>query len=337
MSGPNAIISHDRANLGDDDMTARATRVAIVAFERIRPFHLSVPCAVFGEAAGAEPLFDVRVCAAEPGELRSQIGFTIGTKYGLTELARAQIVVVPSWRDASEPAPPALLTALRRAHRRGALIVGLCLGAYVLAEAGLLDGRRATTHWRWAEHFARRFPQVRVDPNVLYVDEGDVLTSAGTAAGIDCCLHVVRKQFGAEASNRIARTLVVPPHRQGSQAQYIEQPVLVSASASPLAKAMDWAARHLDAAHSVDSLAARALMSRRSFTRHFRQHTGTTVGQWLLGQRLVLAQRLLETTAQPIGRIAERAGFGSSVSLRQHFDSAFNTTPSMYRREFRGS
>jgi transcriptional regulator GlxA family with amidase domain len=314
-----------------------ATRVAIAAFDQIRPFHLSVPCAVFGEAAGAEPLFDVRVCAAEPGELRSQVGFTIGTAYGLRELERAQIVVVPSWRDAHEPAPPPLLAALRRAHRRGALIVGLCLGAYVLAEAGLLDGRRATTHWRWTELFAQRFPLVQIDPDVLYVDEGDVLTSAGTAAGIDCCLHVVRRQFGAEVANRIARTLVVPPHRQGSQAQYIEQPVMATTSDGPLTKTLAWAARHLDASHSLDSLAAKALMSRRSFTRHFRQHTGTTVGQWLLGQRLALAQRLLETTAQPIERIAERAGFGSALSMRQHFGVAFNTTPSLYRREFRGA
>jgi transcriptional regulator GlxA family with amidase domain len=310
--------------------------VAIVAFDQVRPFHLSVPCAVFGEPTGGEPLFDVRVCAAEPGELRSHAGFTIGTRHGLGELARAQIVVVPSWRNPHETPPDALLAALRRAHRRGALIVGLCVGAYVLAEAGLLDGRRATTHWRWAEHFAAKYPQVQVDRNVLYVDEGDVLTSAGTAAGIDCCLHVVRQRFGAEASASIARMLVVPPHRQGSQAQYIEQPVLASPNEGPLAKTLDWAARHLDRPHSLDSLAARASMSRRSFTRHFRQHTGTTVGQWLLGQRLALAQRLLETTAQPIERIAERAGFGTPLSLRQHFGSAFNTTPSMYRREFRG-
>jgi transcriptional regulator GlxA family with amidase domain len=311
-------------------------RVAIVAFDQIRPFHLSVPCAVFGEPTGDEPLFDVSVCAAEAGELRSQAGFTIGTPYGLAELSRAQIVVVPSWRDPHETPPAPLLAALRRAHKRGALIVGLCVGAYVLAEAGLLDDREATTHWRWAEHFAQRYPRVRVDPGVLYVDEGDVLTSAGTAAGIDCCLHVVRQRFGADASARIARMLVVPPHRQGSQAQYIEQPVPASASEGPLAKTLDWATRHLDAPHTLDSLAAKALMSRRSFTRHFRQHTGTTVGQWLLGQRLALAQRLLETSAEPIERVAERAGFGTPLSLRQHFSHAFNTTPSMYRREFRG-
>jgi transcriptional regulator GlxA family with amidase domain len=178
---------------------------------------------------------------------------------------------------------------------------------------------------------------VTLDPNVLYVDQGDIVTSAGTAAGIDCCLHVVRRQFGAEATNRIARTLVVPPHRQGGQAQYIEQPVLAGATDNPLTKALSWAARHLDQSHSLDSLAERALMSRRSFTRHFRQHTGTTVGQWLLAQRLSLAQRMLETTDQPIERIAERTGFGTALSMRQHFNAELNTTPSMYRREFRGA
>jgi transcriptional regulator GlxA family with amidase domain len=313
------------------------TRVAVVAFDGIRPFHLSVPCAVFGETADDEASpFELRVCAAEAGELRSQAGFGIVARHGLRTLAWADIVVVPSWRDPHETPPAPLLAALRRAHARGALIVGLCVGAFVLAEAGLLDGRRATTHWRWAAHLAARYPQVRLDPDVLYVDAGDVLTSAGTAAGIDCCLHVLRRRLGAEAANRMARTLVVPPHRQGSQAQYIEQPVLATARDTPLTKALDWAARHLDTAHSLDSLAARAAMSRRSFTRHFRQHTGTTVGQWLLAQRLALAQRLLETTVQPVERIAEKAGFGSALSMRQHFGQALNTTPSMYRREFRG-
>ncbi|MBA2077065.1 helix-turn-helix domain-containing protein, partial [Rhodanobacter sp. PCA2] len=196
--------------------------------------------------------------------------------------------------------------------------------------------RRATTPWPWATRFAERYPRVQLDPDVLYVDEGDVLTSAGTAAGIDCCLHVLRRRLGAEAANRMARTLVVPPHRQGSQAQYIEQPVLATARDTPLTKTLDWAARHLGEAHSLDALATRAAMSRRSFTRHFRQHTGSTVGQWLLAQRLALAQRLLETTALPVERIAERAGFGTALSMRQHFGAVLHTTPSLYRREFRG-
>jgi len=315
----------------------RVMRVAVVVFDGIRPFHLAVPCAVFGEtAAGEAPMFDLRVCAIEPGELRTQAGFGVVARRGLRELARADIVVVPSWRDPEERPPELLLAALRRAHARGALVVGLCVGAWVLAAAGLLDGRRATTHWRWTARLAENYPQVRVDPNVLYVDEGNVLTSAGTAAGIDCCLHVVRRYRGAEAAGRIARTLVVPPHRQGGQAQFIEQPVLAATRDTPLTKTLDWASRHLATAHSLDSLAARAAMSRRSFTRHFRQYTGTTVSRWLLSQRLALAQRLLETSALPIARIAEKAGFGTPLSLRQHFVAAFDTTPSTYRREFRG-
>ncbi|GLQ98002.1 GlxA family transcriptional regulator [Dyella mobilis] len=312
-------------------------KVAIAAFDQIRPFHLSVPCAVFGDPSGDDaPSFDVQVCAIESGELRTQAGFGITTPYGLRELERAQVVIVPSWRHPAEAAPAPLLAALHRAHERGATLVGLCLGAFVLAETGLLDGRHATTHWRGTEHFTQRFPEVKLEPNVLYVDQGDVITSAGTAAGIDCCLHVVRRQFGAEAANRIARSLVVPPHRQGGQAQYIERPVLAGAQDNPLTRTLSWAERHLDQSHSLDSLAARALMSRRSFTRHFRQHLGMTVGQWLLTQRLSLAQRMLETTDQPIERIAERAGFGTALSMRQHFGAAFNTTPSTYRREFRG-
>lgn len=312
-------------------------RVAVVAFDGIRPFHLSVPCAVFGETSDDEASpFELRVCAVESGELRTQAGFGIAARHGLRTLAWADIVVVPSWRDPRETPPAPLLAALRRAHARGAVVLGLCVGAFVLAEAGLLDGRRATTHWRWAKHLAERYPRVQVDPGVLYVDEGNVLTSAGTAAGIDCCLHVLRRRLGAEAANRVARGLVVPPHRQGSQAQYIEQPVLAAARDTPLTKTLDWAMRHLDAAHGLDSLAARAAMSRRSFTRHFRQHTGTTVGQWLLARRLALAQRLLETTAWPVERIAERAGFGTALSMRQHFGAVLHTTPSLYRREFRG-
>lgn len=310
-------------------------KVAVVAFDQIRPFHLSVPCAVFGETE-SQSLFQLRVCAAEPGELRATAGFGIATHHGLRELSQADVIVVPSWRNPHESAPEPLLAALRRAHKRSATLVGLCLGAYVLAEAGVLDGKLATTHWRWTELFRQRFPQVRLDPDVLYIDQGNVVTSAGTAAGIDCCLHVVRRQYGAEVANRIARNLVVPPHRQGSQAQYIEQPVLTRAADTPLTKTLYWAAQHLDQSHTLDSLAGRAVMSRRSFTRHFRQHTGTTVSQWLLSQRLSLAQRMLETTDQPIERIAERTGFGTALSMRQHFGVAFNTTPSMYRREFRG-
>jgi transcriptional regulator GlxA family with amidase domain len=312
--------------------------IAVVAFDRISPFHLSVPCVVFGEdrGDGGVPVFDFRVCATEPGTLSTTAGFSIAAPHGLDALADAGTIIVPSWRDPNEPPPAALLDALRAAHARGAQLVGLCLGAFVLAAAGLLDGRPATTHWAWADDFARRYPKVKVDANVLYIDDGDVLTSAGTAAGLDCCLHVLRKQCGAQTASYVARRLVVPPHRQGGQAQYIQQPVPENLHGDRLSGLLDWVCSHLDAAHSLDTLAERALMSRRTFTRRFRDATGTTVGAWLLAQRLTRAQQLLETTDQSVDAIAGSAGFGSTASLRQHFADAFKTSPSAYRREFRG-
>lgn len=313
--------------------------VAVVAFDGISPFHLSVPCLVFGEdyAGGGVPRFDLRVCAAEPCTLRTTAGFTIGAPHGLDAIDEADIVIVPSWRDAHQTPHDALLASLRAAHARGALMVGLCLGAFVLAAAGVLDGRPATTHWAWAETFARRYPSIRVDAAVLYVDDGDVLTSAGTAASLDCCLHLLRRRCGARAANYVARRLVVPPHRQGNQAQFVEQPVGVDARDDRLSTLLEWAQQNLAESHSLDSLAERALMSRRTFTRRFKLATGTTVGAWLLAARLARAQQLLETTTDSIDGIAEAAGFGSAVSLRQHFAEAFKTSPSNYRREFRGT
>lgn len=310
--------------------------VAVVAFDGISPFHLSVPCLVFGEdrTDAGKPRFRLRVCSLEAGPLRTNAGFTVEASHGLEALRRAQIVVVPSWRDDGSPAPATLLKALRDAHHRGATIVGLCLGAFVVAEAGLLDGRPATTHWHLAATFAQRYPSVQLQPEVLYVDNGDVLTSAGTAASIDCCLHLLRVRYGAEVANRAARRMVVAPHRQGGQAQYIQQPVPVAAEQDRLRPLLEWLSRHPQRSHSLDELARRALMSRRTFTRRFREATGTTVGQWLLNQRLALAQRLLETTEQPVEVVAADAGFGSAVSLRQHFAAAFSVSPSAYRRQF---
>ncbi|QCP48376.1 helix-turn-helix domain-containing protein [Trinickia violacea] len=319
---------------------AAATHVvAVVAFDGISPFHLSVPCLVFGEdrSAGGVPPFELRVCAAEPGTLTTTVGFTITAPHGLDAIDDADIVVVPSWRDTGEAPPAALLDALRAAHARGAQLVGLCLGAFVLAEAGLLDGRPATTHWAWADAFARRYPSVKLDPGVLYVDDGNILTSAGTAAGIDCCLHVLRKRCGTQAASYTARRLVVPPHRQGSQAQFIEQPIVADARDGRLAELLDWVRANLREPHTLDSLADRALMSRRTFTRRFRQATGTTVSAWLLATRLSRAQQMLEMTEQSVDAIAEAAGFGSTVSMRQHFADTLKTSPSAYRREFRGA
>ncbi|REG59823.1 AraC family transcriptional regulator /AraC family transcriptional regulator with amidase-like domain [Paraburkholderia sp. BL6669N2] len=311
--------------------------VAVVAFDRISPFHLSVPCVVFGEdrSGGGVPEFDFRVCAAETGALTTTAGFSIAVTHGLEALADADTIVVPSWRDPAETPPAALLDALRAAHARGAQLVGLCLGAFVLAAAGILDERPASTHWAWADDFARRYPRVRLDPNVLYVDDGNVLTSAGTAAGLDCCLHVMRKLCGAAVANHVARRLVVPPHRQGGQAQYVQQPMPPNVRGDRLSDLLDWVSGNLTLPHTLDTLAGRALMSRRTFTRRFRLATGTTVGAWLLAQRLARAQQLLESTDESVEAIAGIAGFGSAASLRQHFAEAFRTSPSAWRREFR--
>ena len=314
-------------------------RIAVVAFDGISPFHLSVPCLVFGEDRRelGVPAFELLVCADAPGPLRSSAGFAIEAGHGLAALRRADVVIVPSWRDTAEPAPPALLRALRAAHARGATVVGLCLGAFVLAEAGLLDGRAATTHWHWAAAFAARFPATRLDADVLYVDDGDVVTSAGTAASLDCCLHLLRRWCGAEVANRVARRLVVAPHRRGGQAQFLEQPLPAGGGDDRLAGVLAWAARHLERPHGIDSLAARAAMSRRTFTRRFQKATGSTVLQWLTHQRLALASRLLETSARPVEAIAGEAGFGSAASLRQHFGAAFGVSPAAYRRRFRAA
>lgn len=315
-------------------------RVAVVAFDRISAFHLSVPCVVFGDRHPGGPEFSLQVCAAESGPLTTTAGFAVAVAHGLEAVAAADTVIVPSWRDPAEAPAAALLEALRAAQARGAQVVGLCLGAYVLAEAGLLNGRRATTHWAYADDFTRRYPAVRVDADVLYVEDGNLLTSAGTVAGIDCCLHLVRRQYGAAVANRIARRLVTPPHRQGGQAQYIDQPLpersLHHARHARLAELLDWVRGHLAEPHTLDSLAARALLSRRTFTRQFKALTGSSVVAWLLGERLALAQRLLESTDQPVENIATLAGFGTPASLRLHFQRAFGVAPSRWRQTFRG-
>jgi transcriptional regulator GlxA family with amidase domain len=313
-------------------MTTSATnryKIAVIAFDGITPFHLSVPGMVFRDAG-----FDLKICSGDPSPLRTTGGFDISVQHGLQALSRADIVILPTWHDDCRPAPANLLEALKRAHRRGARIVGLCLGAFPLAEAGLLDGRRATTHWSFADILVERHPTIAVDREVLYVDD-EVLTSAGVAAGLDCCLHLLRQLCGAEAANHVARQLVVAPHRQGGQAQFIERPVPVSSSDDRFSQVLNWVNQRLADNHSIDALAARAAMSRRNFTRHFRDATGTSFKQWLLNQRVAHAQRLLETSDVSIEVVAQEAGFGSALSLRQHFHAVLRTSPSVYRRQFR--
>jgi transcriptional regulator GlxA family with amidase domain len=279
----------------------------------------------------------VVVCAADQGPLRTEAGFTMDTEHDLAAVDHADIVVMPSWHDDCRVAPAALLEALRGAQRRGATVVGLCLGAFPLAQAGVLDGKRATTHWQSVDALAERHPKVKVNPDVLYVDEGEVLTSAGVAAGLDCCFHLLRRLSGAEVANGRARRLLIPPHRQGGQAQFIERAVPVSNSDGRLSRVLEWVTQHLEQSHSLASLAERAAMSRRNFTRHFRQATGTSFKQWLLNQRLAQAQRLLESSDTPVELVAQQAGFGTGLSLRQHFRAALDISPSLYRKQFRSA
>jgi AraC family transcriptional regulator, transcriptional activator FtrA len=317
-------------------LATRRRTVAAVISHGLSPFEFAVACEVFGidRSDLGVPWYRFLVSAADPPPIRTVSGFTIDTRHGLEVLRRADTIVIPGLIGGDQP-PEELLDALRKAHARGARLMSVCTGAFTLAAAGLLDGRRATTHWSYAGELAARYPSVKVDPGVLYVDEGDILTSAGTAAGIDLCLYVVRQDFGAEIANAVARRMVVPPHRDGGQAQYVQEPVPRSSEVDLFAGTLSWMQEHLDQPLSVDELAGRAAMSPRTFARRFRAMTGTTPHQWLLRQRILLAQRLLETTEYPIDLVALECGFGSATNLRQHFQRSLHTTPQAYRRTFR--
>lgn len=310
--------------------------VAAIAFDGISPFHLSVPCLVFG-ADRTElglPRFDFRVCAIEDGPIRTDAGLTISVPHGLSALDDADIVIVPSWKDLGSSPPAALIDALLGAHERGALIVGLCLGTFAVAATGLLSGRRAATHWAYADQLQELYPDILVEPEVLYIDNGDVVTSAGVAAGLDCCLHVVRARYGAEAALRLARQIVLSPHRQGGQAQFIERPIARTGNADRFTQALEAVRKTLGEPHSLDSVAGHAGLTRRTFTRRFQKTIGTSFGDWLTDQRVQLAQRLLEATEKSMDTVAFEAGFGSATSLRQHFAARLRTSPAQYRREF---
>jgi transcriptional regulator GlxA family with amidase domain len=307
--------------------------VTVLALADVVAFDLSTPAQVFGNEPGR---YAFTACGVRAGRVPSTTGFAIDVPRGLDAVAEADTVLVPGLRPPQWPPPAAALDALRAAHARGARVASICTGAFVLAQAGLLDGRRATTHWAHAERLARRYPAVTVDPGVLYVDEGDVLTSAGVAAGIDLCLHLVRRDHGAEVANAVARRIVVAPHRDGGQAQFVEAP-LPPASDRGLQATRAWAAQRLRDPLTVAALARHAACSDRTFALRFRAETGTTPLQWLLGQRVLHARRLLEATDLPVEHVADEAGFGTAASLRSHFRRATATTPLAYRRTFRGS
>lgn len=298
------------------------------------PFELACASEVFGTVPqDAPPRYSFRVCAERPGPLPTTAGYAMLVEAGLAALREADTVVVPGRQPPDAPVPPNVTEALRAAHGRGARIVAICTGAFVLAQAGLLDGRRATTHWRRTAQLAAAFPEVQVDPDVLFVDHGDVATSAGTGAGIDLCLHLVRSDHGAAYASQIARHMVLPPHREGSQLQYAAQPAPARADES-LATLLEWATSHLDTRLTLDHLAERTGLSGRTLARRFTEQLGTSPGQWLLRQRLDAARVLLEQTELSVEAIATRVGLTSAVNLRRRFRAHLGTTPGAYRRTF---
>ncbi|MFC7304279.1 helix-turn-helix domain-containing protein [Streptomyces monticola] len=316
------------------------TTVALAVTDGMPLFELGIPCAIFGPgnpdavAAG----YELTVCA--PPDARIGGWLRAEAVSGLDELSQADIVIVPACDSAMHHPPADLVAAVREAHDRGARVASICTGAFVLAAAGLLNGRRATTHWMYAQRLAQQYPDIEVDPGVLYIDDHDLLTAAGQAAGIDLCLHIVRTEHGAALANTLARRLVVAPHRAGGQAQFIETPMTQHDHEDPaddsngLSSLLDWALDHLDQPLTIPQLARRAAMSRRHFSRRFIAVTGTSPHQWLIIQRVWRAQELLETTGDSIEHVAEAVGMGTATTLRRHFQRVVGVSPTTYRTTF---
>ena len=311
--------------------------VAVLAYDGLCTFEFGVAYEVFGlpRPEMGPDWYRYQVVAVEDGPLRAAGGLTVSADSGLDQLAQADLIVIPGWRAIDAAAPERLLETLREAKRRGARVMSLCSGITVLAQAGLLSGLKATTHWRYAASIAARFPDIDLDPSVLYVDNGSVLTAAGSAAAIDLCLHVVRRDFGTEAANSVARRLVVPPHREGGQAQFIPGPVARDHEKERLSPLFDWMRENIDKDMPLTMLARRAGMSLRSFQRRFEEAAGMPPGEWIVMTRLREAQRLLETEARgDLEEIARVAGYGSAANLRHHFRTRLGISPAAYRRQF---
>lgn len=315
--------------------SGRSHVVAALVYDGMAPFELGLVVEIFGlrRAELDLPWYDLRVCAAQRGPFRIAGGMSLEVDHGLEALDLADTVIVPG-ADVPGTTPEPVRDALRRAHRRGARIVSICSGAFTLADAGLLDGLDATTHWKFAPLLASRHPAVRVDPSVLYVDCGQVLTSAGSTAGIDLCLHIVRTDFGAVAANTVARHMVAPPHREGGQAQYIDAAVPAPRQDDAVGRAMGWALEHLTDTVTLDDLAGQANMSQRSFVRHFQKRAGTSPIRWLVDQRIRAGLPLLEGSDLPVEKVGAAVGFDSPATFRHHFHRVMGTSPTAYRRAF---
>ncbi len=312
------------------------TLVVALAYDGLCTFEFGVAVEIFGlpRPELGPDWYRFAVAGVESGELRAMGGVRVVADGDMSLIAEAGTVIVPGWRGADTPVPEALCEQLRDAHRRGCRIISICSGVFVLAAAGLLDGRNATTHWRYLETLQQRFPNINVVPDVLYIDEGSLLTSAGSAAGIDLCLHLVRRDYGQEAANSVARRLVVQPHRDGGQTQNIVRPVPVARESKRLGLLFDYLHQQLAENHTVASLAHRAGMSPRTFLRRFHDATGTTPARWLLNERLIRSRTMLEKTRLSLDTIAIQVGFGSSGTLRYHFQQHFSVSPTAYRKRF---
>lgn len=308
--------------------------MAVPVLDGVFAFELGVICEVFGIDRPDEPQipsFEFDLCTTTPGQVRTMSGFDLVVSHDFSRLDDADLVALPAI-SRHVPPPPELVDGLQRAVARGAKVMSICSGAFILGQAGLLDGRDCTTHWTYTAELARQFPKARVNPDVLYVDSDGVITSAGTAAGIDASLYLIRKEFGTAVANRLARRMVTPPHREGGQRQFVDQPV--PCEADTLADTLQWMLENLSEEMTIDQLAERAHLSPRTFARRFRAETGTTPHHWLTDQRILHAQRLLEETSQPVEAVADLVGFGSASVLRHHFSRRVGTTPQAYRRTF---
>ncbi len=309
--------------------------VVALAYDRLCTFEFGCTVELFAlerPELGVE-WYDFAVCAIEPGPIRAAGGITVQAPYQPALLEQADTIIIPGWRDASEVPPPELLAQLVAAQRRGARLCSICSGVFVLAAAGLLDGLRATTHWRYAGQLAQRYPQIQVQPDALYVDNGQIITAAGSAAGLDMLLHLVRRDYGARIGNQVAQRLVVAPHREGGQAQFVPRP-MPPGEAGRLARLMDWLRSHPALPHTVASMAEQAAMSPRTLQRQFQQATGMGPQEWLIRERVALVKEMLEAPAVPLAQIAERSGFASEASLRHHFRRLVATSPGAYRKRF---
>ena len=310
-------------------------RLVLLAYECLCTFEFGIAVEAFGRAdeVFGQPLYDLSVASVEEGVFGAQGGVRLVVDGGLELLEEAGTIVIPGWRSVHEPASDQLIAALQKAHRKGTRIVSICAGSFVLGAAGLLNGKRATAHWNSTEILAQRFPQVQVEHGMIYVDEGSIITSAGGAAGVDLCLHLIRRDYGIEVANRTARRMVTPPLREGNQAQLVQQPVPQRA-AKNLSPLLDDLRNHLNTPLVIDQLARQAGMSRRTFLRRFHDATGTTPGEWMLSVRLEKACALLESGKLSIDQVAEQAGFGAPETLRHHFRQRLNTTPTHWRKSF---